>query len=64
MTPYDIKSAAHQVALEATIIAFRRGDTVVKMNPSQIGKAFLDVYRTSFGIAETFLRRTYGYSTD
>ena len=61
MTPYDIKNAAHHVALEGAVLSMRRG-SVEKLNPSQLGKAYIDIYKVIFDLAEKFLIERYGYT--
>jgi len=60
MTPYDIKNAAHHVALEGAVLSMRRG-SVEKLNPSQLGKAYIDIYKVIFDLVEKFLLKNYGY---
>lgn len=60
MTPYDIKNAAHHVALEGAIVSMRRG-SVEKLNPSQLGKAYIDIYKVIYDLVEEFLLKKHGY---
>ncbi len=63
MTPYDIKNAAHHVALEGAVGSMRRG-SVENLNPSQLGKAYIDIYKVIFDIVEKFLLKAYGYHVE
>lgn len=60
MTPYEIKNAAHHVALEGAVLSVRRA-TIEKLNPSQLGRAYIDIYKLIFDLAEKFLLDRYGY---
>jgi len=63
MTPYDIKNASHEVALAGAVVSMRRG-SVETLNPSQLGKAYIDIYKVIFDLVEKFLLKSYGYQNE
>lgn len=62
MTPYEIKNAAHQVAIEGAIVCMRKAGVDIGATAAELGKLYIQIYAEIFRQVEKFLRAQYGYT--